>query len=271
MPALTALLLSNVGIEKAPMTAIVASLRGKTELRRLYLDQNAISDEGVAHLVQIFSENHNFNQVDLGSTGLGNAAALNLAEALSQSEGLQSVSFAYNPIDKDTESAIRELLSYVPELVFQAIVSDCQSLCPGGSLVNPDALHVPSGRSCREHEVFCASGDCGSCVDMTFESQATDCCGSRQTCPGIECPAGLALDREAPTVIPGYGECCPAFLLLLVLSLLVNMHRNTAVLIAVTTGPYSCGTVNDALPTGMIQVPCDEMGLWFTQHTNCCA
>jgi hypothetical protein len=205
--------------------ALAGSLRGKSRLKELTFNNNGIEDEG----------------------------ALALAHAISSSPRLSTFDLSGNPITSDAVAQIREL---VPALSFAPLVSECQSLCPGGSLRFPDALHTPSNMTCSEREMFCLAsvtstqpdgwnGNCGSCGDMQGEALAlTDCCGNRTACNSEQmCPPNS-------TFVPGGIWPFPG------------------------REAFSCGLVpgifNSASGFFVPDMPCNEFLSYAALHTSCC-
>lgn len=203
--------------------ALADSLRGKSQLTYLFFKNNVIEDEG----------------------------ALALAHAASSSMDLKTFDLSWNPITPDAVAQIREL---VPVLTFVAPVSECPSLCPGGTLHFPDALHMPSNTLCSEREAFCAAneGSCGTCGEMQFEAtSSTDCCGLRTACTLEQmCSPDLTLDRIELLYRPGRklsGFSCRAMNGLRASSRYVseNFEKNPP-------------------------MACSELPLYLANHTDCC-
>jgi hypothetical protein len=207
--------------------ALAGSLRGKSQLKELTFNNNGIEDE----------------------------AALALAHAVSSSQRLSTFDLSGNPITSDAVAQIREL---VPALSFSPLVSECRSLCPGGSLRFPDALHSPSNMTCSEREAFCLAnvtsiqpdgwkGNCGSCRDMQGEAlTSTVCCGLReQKCDSKQkCPPDFVFVPGGNLIFPVYKGTFPC-------GLVPGMYI-----------PVYAAFVPD--------MPCDEFSNYAALHSSCC-
>ena len=213
--------------------ALADSLREKSHLEVSTFENNDIKDEG----------------------------ALALAHAVSASPRLSAFDLSGNPITPDMVAQIRE---FVPVLSFVATVSECASLCPGGLLRKPGALHTPSNMTCSARETFCLAneGSCGSCGDMQGEALIkTDCCGARTAC---NIAATFTLDASTDQTCPPGSTFVPGGSIVFPLHV-VSVQECTL---------FPCGAVPGMYVTiqgeHVPDMPCDEFLHYLALHTSCC-
>jgi hypothetical protein len=216
-------------------------LHDKSELSQLYLGNSQIGDAGAQNLVVALHDKPNLSVLNVGGNSIRDAVLLELAEVLiEEAPNLKHLDLSNNPITNETEYILRGILKHVPSAYISgASGDDCPSLCPGGSLHNPNATFL-DGSQCWEQEELCALGSCGSCATKQFNSLSSECCGEKKKCP-VECPAGMVFDGTGHMVLPGYG-----------LDFVCDDAREHS--------------ENGALPP----MRCDEMTMWMGKYTGCC-
>ena len=115
--------LVNTAIGDDGVEAIFTALRDNTALRTIYLDSNSVTERGAAAIADYFRHLRTTNRVGLtglyaGINRLGDAGAIDLADALTGYQHLTRLDLGANRIQSDGLRAVLNCAAAIPELLF---------------------------------------------------------------------------------------------------------------------------------------------------------